>query len=339
MSRTLAACLLAVIAACSTPVETGPRVYVRHALRPATFGRLVQTVNALRLVAARSDPMQAALPAALAHIVSIWYGLPSFDEGSQEEEAYLLRFCRGAGWEEGSVPDCAKRIYRTVLEQAGQAVLEFSRVPSLKQDAENIVLELEALRQEGEFPSIAVWHLGERRPGIASAQRRRMAPGLPVVVEKNNFFVFGSSEIPLTHPERIREIFEHASALEPPAAVSLLAASDARTASVLMVLGIARAAGIARIWAWGVHEGRSAAVELELVAERDPALASAEGSDPAGTDGTDVSGMAAWGDALGGLSSKNPPIRLRVPLFRAVQDDAAPPPLSDIRRRLIEQEP
>lgn len=328
---------------CSTPQETGTRVFVRQ-LRPVSFGRLVQTVNALRLASSRSDPMQAAFGAAMAHVVSVWYGLEPFDESSQEEEAYLLRFCRAAGWDEKTVSGCVRRIYQTVLEQASEAVLEFAEMPLLKEDAENLMLELESLHQEPQFPSLAIWMLGERRVKLAAAHRRRLPPGLPLMIQDGRFSVFGSAEVPLTETARIREILEHASALEPPAAVSLLAAEDERIGPVLMVLGIARAAGIARIWAWGAHDGRSAAVELELVAER-PALPEGmpvlDGNDAA-ADGVDVSGFSTWGEALASLSGQKPPLRLRVPVFRSApeQDATIPvPPLSEIRRRLIEPEP
>ena len=251
----------------------------------------------------------------------------------------MLGFCNAVGWKETSISNCARRIYKTILEQTGHAVFEFLQTPSLKEDAENLILEIETLRQEPQLPSRAIWSLGDKRVQLASAHRRRLPAGLLVMIREQNFSVFGSTEIPITNVIRIREILDHAAALEPPAGISLFVGADEPLGPVLMVLGIARAAGIFRIWAWGVHNAFSAAVEIELVDAHPTLIEIMPKSLNKNTenDGIDVSAFSTWGQALHFLSTQKTPLRMRVPLQKIQVENL--PSLQEIRKHLVSPEP
>ncbi|PKN21780.1 MAG: hypothetical protein CVU65_16255 [Deltaproteobacteria bacterium HGW-Deltaproteobacteria-22] len=325
------------LSACSTAPETEPRVFVRYATVPVTYGRTVQTLFALRLVKAHSDPLQSSQLAIAAHLASTWFSLPPFDEASGEEEAYLRRFCRIAGWDTPSTPACFEKICRTVLDQLETVLLEFREVPTYEAGVEELLLDLEALKVELEFPPLAILALGERRPELVRAQRRRLPPGLPVFVSEEHFRVFESTDITWTQLDRIREIFDRASRLEEPAALSVFAGTGEKTSQVLFALSLARQAGVNRVWAWGRQDGLAGAVELLLVPEN-PGQ-----EDPAALD---VSGFATWGAALAAISGHATgadPVAVRVGAL-PVPDTAAAelpvvPALEQLRHKLTQPEP
>ena len=346
--------LLLACSACSTVSETEPRMYVEHAMAPVTYGRTVQALFALRLVKAHSDPLQSSQLAATAHMISMWFSMPPFDEASGDEEAYLRRFCRVAGWDTPTTPACFERICRTVLDQVEEVLHKFRSVPTYESGVDELLLDVEALKLELEFPPLAIFALGEERPALAHAQRRRLPPGLPVFVSEEHFRVFESAGIPWTQLDRIRDIFDRASRLEEPAALSLFAGTGEKTAQILFALTVARQAGVRRVWAWGHHDGRSGAVELELIPENPLQVQPAAGSDGAQltvsephNDGLDVSSFTTWGAALAELSrhaATGGPVALRVgalqiPVPADPAELPALPTLERLRERLAAPEP
>ena len=350
--------LLAFAGACSTSPEPEPRLQVPHAKTPVTYGRTVQALFALRLVKAHSDPLQSGQLTAAAHLISVWYDLTPFDEAAGQEEAYLRDFCRGAGWDTATTKACFERICRTVLAQLEEALVTFRALPTYRSGVDELLLDVEALKLELEFPPLAILALGEDRPVLARAQRRRLPPGLPVFVSAEHFRVFESAGVPWTQLDRIRDILERASALEEPAALSLFAGAREPTAQILFLLTTARAAGVRRVWVWGVHEGLAAAVAIELVpevpvgedvAQAEPASAQAE---PASAPVVDLSPYATWGAALAAISrvaGPQDPVAVRVgALPRPASESSAPlvaapipalPSLDQIRDRMTAPEP
>ncbi len=326
--------LLAFAGACSTSPEPEPRLRLAHARTPVTYGRTVQALFALRLVKAHSDPLQSGQLVAAAHLISAWYDLPPFDEASGEEEAYLRDFCRGAGFDAATTKACFERICRTVLGQLEEALVTFRALPTYRSGVDELLLDVEALKLELEFPPLAILALGEDRPALARAQRRRLPPGLPVFVSAEHFRVFESAGVPWTQLDRIREILERASALEEPAALSLFAGASEPTSQILFLLTTARAAGVRRVWVWGVHEGLAAAIALELVPEtpvvetpagetpaveasvpETPAGGGVASPEPAPVTAFDPSPHATWGAALAALSrlaGPQDPVAVRV---------------------------
>jgi hypothetical protein len=341
MIRAAACFLLSALAfACSTSPEPEPRFEMTHAKTPVTYGRTVQALFALRLVKAHSDPLQSAQLAATAHLISAWYDLPPFDEATGAEEAYLRGFCRDAGWDAPDTRACFERICRTVLLQLETALHRFRALPNHDSGVDELLLDVEALKLELDFPPLAILALGDERPDLAFAQRRRLPPGLPLVVSAEHFRVFESSAIPWTQVDRIREILERAAGLEEPAAVSLFAGTREPTSQVLFLLTLARTAGVRRVWAWGRHDGLAAAVALELVPELPPE------QDSGVEDPMDLTSHPTWGEALAAASKKVRdlhPVMVRVgaPPPPPEPDPSLPnlPALERIRDKLSSPEP
>lgn len=335
---------LAFALACSTSPEPEPRFQIPHAKTPVTYGRTVQALFALRLVKAHSDPLQSAQLAATAHLVSVWYDLPPFDEATEQEEAYLRGFCRDAGWDTPDTRACFERICRTVLGQLESALHRFRALPTHDSGIDELLLDVEALKLELEFPPLAILALGDERPGLDLAQRRRLPPGLPLVVSAEHFRVFESAGIPWTQVDRIKEILERAAGLEDPAAVSLFAGAREPTSQVLFLLTLARTAGVGRVWAWGRHDGLAAAVALELVSQ--PPSETPTAPEPGVQGPLDLTAHPTWGEALAAVSKKaqgQDPVAVWVgaPPPPPEPDPALPnlPALERIREKLSSPEP